>query len=96
MTDGDNRASLRAVLGVLGVTCLQVVLALGVAWVKLHTTAHWFTILIPAILVLAGFAHFRVLSVVAIRPMLKGGLVVLATLSSAYWMMFALLNTFGS
>jgi hypothetical protein len=65
-------------------------------WVSRHTTASKVTILIPAMLVLAGFAHFQFINVLPVRSALKIGLAVLATIFSAYWMMFALLNTFGS
>lgn len=96
LSDRYGVAWIRTVVGVLGVTCLQVVLALGATWVKFHTTAHWLTILLPGIIVLAGFAHFRILRVIAGRRVVRIILSVAATLFSTYWMMFALLNTFGS
>ena len=96
LADGDIRASRHAFLGVLFVTCLQIVTGMGVVWVKLNTTAWWFTYLIPAIVALAGFAHFKVLAAVTPRPLRKVGNAAAATLFSTYCMIFAVLNTFGS
>lgn len=94
--DDDIRVTRRAFFGVVGVTCLQVIIGLGAAWVKPETPVWWYTTLIPVILVSAGFAHFMVFGPVAPRLLRRIGYALLATLFSTYCTMFAVLNTFGS